>query len=61
MANNTYRSTQEAMTAEELSQAQSAHYRLDDLIRWGMGKMTIAQKQRVLDLINTMVPKETNQ
>lgn len=58
MSDTTYRSTQEAMTAEELSQAQSAHYRLDDLIRWGLGKMTIAQKQRVLDLINTMVPKE---
>lgn len=58
MSNNTYRSTQEAMTAEELSQAQSAHYRMDDLIRWSLGKLTVAQKQRVLDLLNTMVPKE---
>lgn len=59
MPENSYRSTHEAMTAEELSQAQSTHYRLDDMIRWGLGKMTIAQKQRVLDMINTMVPKET--
>ncbi len=58
MTNTAYRSTQEAMTAEELSAAQSEHYRLDDLIRWGLGKLTIAQKQRVLDLLNTMVPKE---
>lgn len=55
---NTYRSTQEAMTTEELSQAQSAHYRLDDQIRWGLGKLTISQKQRVKDLLDTMIPKE---
>ena len=58
MSSNTYRSTHEAMTTEEISQAQSAHYWVDDQIRRGMGKMTLAQKNRVLEMINTMIPKE---
>lgn len=48
----------EAMTADQISAAQSEHYMLDDNIRRTTGKLTAEQKRQVFDFIQKLIGKE---
>lgn len=49
----------EAMTADDISSAQSEHYQLDDSIRRMVGRLTADQKRKIIDQIQKMItPKE---
>lgn len=50
----------EALSASELSDAQSEHYALDDKLRRHIGKLTLAQKRDVVNKVGTMVDKINN-
>lgn len=45
----------EAMTADQISAAQSEHYMLDDNIRRNTGKLTAEQKKKVFDFIQKLI------
>jgi hypothetical protein len=45
---------QEAMTAEEISEAQTDHYNIDDYFRRTMYKLTLEQKRKVADFVNEL-------
>lgn len=51
------RLVQEAMTADQISSAQSDHYSMDDYFRRTMGKLTLEQKRRVAEYVNTLIGK----
>lgn len=46
---------QEAMTADQISAAQSDHYSMDDYFRRTLGKLTLEQKRKVQDFCNSMI------
>lgn len=49
------RLVQEAMTADQISAAQSDHYNMDDYFRRKLGKLTLEQKRKVAEFIDKMV------
>lgn len=51
-------SLREAMSMEEISEAQSDHYTMDDYFRRNMGKLTIEEKRKVLNLMESFISKE---
>lgn len=53
----TERYLHEAMTADQISAAQSEHYMLDDNIRRNTGKLTAEQKKKVFDFIQKLIGK----
>lgn len=50
----------EAMTADQITAAQSEHYMLDDQIRRSSGRLTIEQKRKVFEYISKLIGDETN-
>ncbi len=51
------RFVQEAMTADQISSAQTDHYNMDDYFRRTMGKLTLDQKRKVAEFVHTLVGK----
>lgn len=49
------RLVQEAMTSDQISTVQSAHYNMDDYFRRTMGKLTLDEKQKVAEFINKLI------
>lgn len=44
----------EALSAAELSEAQTEHYDLDDKVRRNLGKLSIVQKREIATTIEEM-------
>lgn len=51
------RLVQEAMTADQISSAQTDHYNMDDYFRRSMGKLSLEQKRKVAEYVNTLIGK----
>lgn len=47
----------EALSASEISDAQSEHYALDDKLRRHIGKLSLSQKREIVDKVGSMVDK----
>ena len=48
----------EAMTADEISSAQNDHYAMDDYFRRELGKLTLDQKRKVAEYVQSLVGRE---